>query len=356
MVIKDDDGITLTIRFDHVRGELVLASIDAEAKGVRTERANAAAVDPVNLNDPNGVPACDEDRPVEKLTQAEWRALGLLRLAERSAAEQPEGLQRSGFDTTVVVHVGIDTLYGPDLPDPADRSARPERDEMCELEPSGIRLRRDIARWLACDTGLLTVIEDRDGNPLHIGTRRDRHPHRVAASGDGPVPDVRMARMCRHRGATPPHPAPPRPRARRRREPRPRMPRTPRRHPPRRHLDHPRSRRHDPPLASRRHRDPGPLHDGSAADRRRPRRTREAHQAAPRPRRRPPTRRVANPDGTATPSTSATASQPSKPAVTEPSDGPTPPEHPTPPPHDDTGPPAQPQLIAGSERPGPALR
>src|SRR6478735_6645647 len=49
MVIKDDDGITLTIRFDHVRGELVLASIDAEAKGVRTERANAAAVDPVNL-------------------------------------------------------------------------------------------------------------------------------------------------------------------------------------------------------------------------------------------------------------------------------------------------------------------
>jgi hypothetical protein len=42
---------------------------------------------------------------------------------------------------------------------------------MSELEPSGQRIRRDIARWLACDAGLLTVIEDEDGNPLHIGQR-----------------------------------------------------------------------------------------------------------------------------------------------------------------------------------------
>lgn len=188
MVIKDDDGITLTIRFDHVHGELVLASIDTEAKAVRTERAKAAAVDPDNVNDPNGRAACDEDRAVETLTQAEWRALGLLRLTEHSAAETPEGLQRSGFDTTVVVHVGIDTLYGPDLPDPTARSARPERDEMCELEPTGIRLRRDVARWLACDAGLLTVIEDQDGNPLHIGQRKNPIP-----------PTIRRAVMARYR-------------------------------------------------------------------------------------------------------------------------------------------------------------
>jgi hypothetical protein len=48
MVIKGDDGITLTIRFDHVRGELVLASIEAEARAVRAERADAAALDPAN--------------------------------------------------------------------------------------------------------------------------------------------------------------------------------------------------------------------------------------------------------------------------------------------------------------------
>jgi hypothetical protein len=188
IVITDDDGVELRIRFDHVHGQLVVASIDAEAKAVRTERDKAAAADPANVNDPNGVPACDEDRPVEKLTVAEWRALGLLRLAERSAAAQPEGLQRSGFDTTVVVHVGIDTLYGPDLPDPGDRSPRPERDEMAELEPAGVKLRRDVARWLACDAGLLTVIEDADGNPLHLGQRTNPIP-----------PAIRRAVMSRYR-------------------------------------------------------------------------------------------------------------------------------------------------------------
>ena len=128
LVVTDDDGIELRIRFDHVHGQLVLASIDAEAKAIRHERKTAAAADPAKVNDPDGRPACDEDRTVDKLTVAEWRALGLLRLAERSAAEQPEGLQASGFDTTVVVHVGIDTLYGPDLPDPAgDRPMRPVR-------------------------------------------------------------------------------------------------------------------------------------------------------------------------------------------------------------------------------------
>ncbi len=182
LVVTDDDGIELRIRFDHVHGQLVLASIDSEAKAIRNERKAAAASDPAKTNDPDGRPACDEDRTVDKLTVAEWRALGLLRLAERSASEQPDGLQASGFDTTVVVHVGIDTLYGPDLPDPArggtdERTEQHRRrDEMAELEPTGVKLRRDIARFLACDAGLLTVIEDRDGNPLHVGKRKSSVP------------------------------------------------------------------------------------------------------------------------------------------------------------------------------------
>jgi hypothetical protein len=188
VAVTDDDGVEVRARFDHVHGQLVLAALDAEAKAVRTERAAAAATDPASANDPDGIAACDEDRTVEALTTAEWRALGLLRLAERSAIEQPEGLRRSGFETTVVVHVGIDTLYGPDMADPASGSNRPERDERCELEPSGVRVRRDIARWLACDAGLLTVIEDQDGNPLHLGQRRNPVP-----------PALRRAVHARHR-------------------------------------------------------------------------------------------------------------------------------------------------------------
>ena len=56
-----------------------------------------------------------------------------------------------------------------------------------------------------------------------------------------------------------------------------------------------------------------------------------AHRPATRPRRRPRTRPPANPAGTATPSTSATASKPSKPAATTPSNAPTPPDTAPPP-------------------------
>ncbi len=62
---------------------------------------------------------------------------------------------------------------------------------MAELEPAGIRIRRDIARWLACDAGILTVIEDHDGNPLHLGPRTNPIP-----------PTLRRAVLARHRTCT----------------------------------------------------------------------------------------------------------------------------------------------------------
>ncbi len=193
IVIRDEDGIELRARFDHVRGELVLASLEAETKAVRRERAGAAPVVAGKVHQAGARPASVDECAIEKLTVAQWRGLGLLRMAERSATDQPEGLTASGFSTTVVTHVGIDTLYGPDLPDPADpsRSPRPERDEMAELEPAGVRVRRDIARFLACDAGLVTVLEDRDGNPLHLGRRTSSIP-----------PALRKAVMSRHRTCT----------------------------------------------------------------------------------------------------------------------------------------------------------
>ena len=122
IAVTDSDGMDITVRFDHVRGQLVLAAIDSAARQVRRERKTAAPVDPADVNDPTGIPGCDEDRPIERLTQAEWRAEGLLRLAEDFAADTPEGLRPSGFDTTVMVHVGIDTLWGPDMARPAPGS------------------------------------------------------------------------------------------------------------------------------------------------------------------------------------------------------------------------------------------
>ncbi len=225
IVVRDEEAVELTVRFDHVRGEMVLAGIDTAAAEVRAARKHAASARESDANDPTGRPAGVEDQAAEKLTRNEWRAEGLLRLLERGALDtgtSDGSLRGTGFDTTVVVHVGIDTLYGPDLPAPTDadgrneastpsgdtshptpapgrptdepgweQSHRPERDGMAELEPAGIRIRRDIARWLACDAGILTVIDDRDGNPLHLGRRRN------------PIPTtLRRAVMARHRTCT----------------------------------------------------------------------------------------------------------------------------------------------------------
>ncbi len=199
VVIRDDDGIEICARFDHVHGELVLAGIDHATKTVRTERQTAVPADPAAGTDPTGIPACPEDRPTEQLTRAEWRAQGLLRIVEHADTDPPGTVHASGFDTTVVVHVGIDTLHGPDWTryQPHPPGGRPirrspaRRDEMAELEPAGIRIRRDIARWLACDAGILTVIEDHDGNPLHLGPRTNPIP-----------PTLRRAVLARHRTCT----------------------------------------------------------------------------------------------------------------------------------------------------------
>jgi hypothetical protein len=215
LVVRDADGVELRARFDHVDGAMVLASLEAATSQVRTERASAAPADPARER-PAGLASAEaHEDSREQLMLDEWRGLGLLRLAEASLDEVPRPFQRNGFDTQVVLHIGVDTLLDPadgsltaTHSGPADRStfgesgtpAEPDRDadpgpidgapstapvlEVDDvldrlavggpngggvLEPSGAYLRRDTARFLACDAGLLTVLEDDAGDPLHVG-------------------------------------------------------------------------------------------------------------------------------------------------------------------------------------------
>ena len=163
VVFHDDDGVQLRASFDHIHGALVLSALDAVTAQVRTERRNAAVAERTT---PSGaIPADSDEVPSERLTRDQWRAEGFLRLCELAAGSVPGELRSSGFTTQVVVHVPVDTLLHPAplagvSPAPADR-----------LEPAGVVLRRNAARWLACDAGLLTVLEDDQGDPLHIGRR-----------------------------------------------------------------------------------------------------------------------------------------------------------------------------------------
>gem|GEM_PF-1467590 len=213
IVIRDHDGIELRARFDHVNGELVLASLDAAAALVRSERAEAASVAapvaaPVAASPAGGAtaqfrPASVDDIGRVRLTHDQWRAEGLLRICESSADARPTGIQRSGFTAQVVVHVPVSTLIDPtmlrhpdspisggqslvsepasndqsptgpttDMQFPTDPSTRMQASSDDILEPSGAYILRHAARWLACDADLLTVLDTDAGDPLHLGRR-----------------------------------------------------------------------------------------------------------------------------------------------------------------------------------------
>lgn len=217
IVIRDHDGVELRARFDHVNGELVLASLDAAAARVRSERAEtaplAASLDGAEQTTTQFRPASVDDIGRVRLTHDQWRAEGLLRICESSAAARPTGIQRSGFTAQVVVHVPVSTLIDPAMlrhPDdqtsghrspaskpatekqtpsepgagiqapadptagiqaPADPTAGIQAASGDILEPSGAHILRNAARWLACDADLLTVLDSDAGDPLHLGRR-----------------------------------------------------------------------------------------------------------------------------------------------------------------------------------------
>jgi hypothetical protein len=231
VVDVDEHGVTLVARFDHVDGALVLASLDETTQQVRDERRSAA---PIEGPPPAGVPASVDEVPAERLTQAQWRGHGLVRMARHTDDHAPRaGLPRRP-NTQAVLHVGVsdmlddgarpaaerpldpastrypDSSHRPHPASPGDRrqattdgadrgpdddtngertSGGPPgpataghpghppgptppplpRANFPELDPLGVHVHRDLARFLACDAGLLTVIDDDDGNPLHVG-------------------------------------------------------------------------------------------------------------------------------------------------------------------------------------------
>ena len=163
VVFHDDHGIELRASFDHVHGALVLSALDSVTAQVRAERMTAAV--PCGVSVIGGIPADLDEAPAERLPREQWRAEGFLRMCELASSHVPGELQSSGFATQVVVHVPVDTLLHP-APLPG---VEPGPSDV--LEPAGVVLRRDAAQWLACDAGLQTVLEDNNGDPLHLGRR-----------------------------------------------------------------------------------------------------------------------------------------------------------------------------------------
>lgn len=181
VIIHDDDGVELRARFDHVHGALVLTALDAVTAQVRAERTRAVPADASSERTaaaPGPRPASVDEIPLERLDRAQWRAQGLLRLCETASSTTPASIHRSGFSSEVVVHVPLDLLLDPGDVAPDDARPRPGTATVAALavvpmlEPRGARLRHDAARFLVCDAGLHAVVEDGNGDPLHLGRRR----------------------------------------------------------------------------------------------------------------------------------------------------------------------------------------
>jgi hypothetical protein len=167
----DEDGtFILNARLPPEQGALVLKALEAATDAIR-EAARVEAHAQSSAEDsglePTAVPADQssaEDSPrserqpgIPAESFSARRADALVLMAETVLAHGPANL--SGPDRSqVVLHVDAAALAGA------------TQDAQCELE-HGPALAVETARRLLCDSSIVTVAEDPDGNPLNVGRK-----------------------------------------------------------------------------------------------------------------------------------------------------------------------------------------
>jgi hypothetical protein len=110
-----------------------------------------------------------------RVSFAQRRADALVLLADSALAAGLPG-RRAADTHEIVVHVDAAVL------------ADPAADRRCELE-DGVRVSAETARRLACDAGVVALVEDGEGNALSVGRKRRTVP-----------PAIRRALAARDRG------------------------------------------------------------------------------------------------------------------------------------------------------------
>jgi len=132
----DDNGmLAVQGRLDPEQGARFMAAVDREMRVVEVERKELACA----------------ETPIEGVkvltTFGSMRADALVRLID---GDNP--------DTEIIVHVSAETLTGD------------AHTGCCELE-HGPAVPSESARRLACDAGIVRLLEDADGEPLSVGRR-----------------------------------------------------------------------------------------------------------------------------------------------------------------------------------------
>ncbi len=147
---NDDGSLAFSARLDPEAGAQLIAAIEGMVA------VQGGSAEPLSLQD----------------TPEARRADALVGLAEAAVSGGAEGL--ASHVPEVVVHVDVAVLS-----DDADGDC---------LIDDGPALAPETARRLACEAGIVTLVEDSEGNPLNIGRRHRRPPtalRRALAARDG---------------------------------------------------------------------------------------------------------------------------------------------------------------------------
>jgi hypothetical protein len=152
----DEDGsLVLRGRLPAEVGQLLLKALEAAAEGLRADDVSAETSD-------------EPPKPSARRADA-------LAIVAESFLKQGAPALNGGERHQIVVHVDAETLH-------AGTAGR------CELE-DGPSMPAETVRRLACDSSVITLLEDKDGTPLDVGRKTRSIP-----------PAIRRALNARDRG------------------------------------------------------------------------------------------------------------------------------------------------------------
>ncbi len=192
----DDDGfLKIEACLPAEQGAVILKALQSALEQVEFVDASAEEADNLTTNTPDtgenatAVAHLLEERRKKQVNGPQQRADALLLLAERylqtPANNETAPECKTADRYQVMVHVDVETLM-----DSVEEPTVPLEHRHCEIE-HGPALARDSIRRLCCDSGVLAIHKDAQGNPLNIGRKTRAIP-----------PAMRRALKVRDEGCT----------------------------------------------------------------------------------------------------------------------------------------------------------
>ncbi len=165
----DEESLVIYARLPPEIGALVKKAIEAAMEQVDETLVDKMHEDAARLHGAAQVPV---DEAVREPLGAR-RADALRLLAERYLEDEAERSTSSSDRYQVVVHIDQDVLSTPEASSSDDDRRNAEHGAGCarsEIE-DGATLAAETARRLACDSHLVGIVEDAEGNTLNVGRK-----------------------------------------------------------------------------------------------------------------------------------------------------------------------------------------